>query len=102
MENLQVDIAEVESTVAALKQGLSTGDVEEAYGQLISGFSESTGKEAEALRALLETEKRLANHMNRMLTQFATSIGFAAQQLGDLDSRMVGQIGAISVSVSRN
>ena len=84
---LHINISEVESTIAALNQGLSANEVEQLYSDLISGFTRSEGEQADALRGLQAKEKSLAGSANQLLSQFATSIQMAVIEMVELDRR---------------
>ena len=85
--SLRIDMAEVNATVAALQQGLSTNEAEQLYSEIIGSFTQSEGAQADALRELQSKEKQLASKTNQLLSEFAESVRFAADEMHQLDAR---------------
>ena len=85
--SLRIDLAEVESAIASLQQGLSAGEAEQLYSEIIGSFTRSEGAQADALRELQSAEKRLASSANQLLSEFAESVRFAAAEMHQLDER---------------
>ncbi len=86
--DIKVDLSEVASTVSSVTGEIQAAqeEVEMTYSQLINMFEESSGEEADALRRLLECEQQLAASLNGTLAQFAKSVKFAADSMGELDN----------------
>lgn len=85
--DIKVNLAEVQSAISSIitKVESSRSETAGTYARLISGFSESSGKEAEALRELSFREQEMAVAISETLIQFAKSVQFAAEQLDELD-----------------
>lgn len=88
MADIKVNQTEVKSVVSAATSAInaSQGDVSGNYSKLIAAFTESSGAEADALRQLANREQEMITALNGTLEQFAKSIQFAAEQLGELDN----------------
>lgn len=95
MSNLKIDYAEVEEVVTSLQAALGSGESSRSgdYSKMISAFSESCGEEADALRELQQAENGLLSEMNGLLSEFAKSIQFAANEFSNLDSSGAATIG---------
>ncbi len=87
-ENIHINLENVEGIVEQAAGNITETqeDVAQIYGSLISGFADSAGDEADALRDQLETEKALVSALSDTLKQFAESIRFAASEFANLDS----------------
>lgn len=85
---IKINYEQVNDTIGNLASALSAnqGEVDASYASLAGSFSESTGKEADALRKLQKEEQSLIKEMNQTLAEFAKSIQFAADSLKDLDT----------------
>lgn len=88
MADIKVNQTEVKSVVSAATSAIneSQADVSGNYSKLIGAFTESSGEEADALRQLANREQEMITALNGTLEQFAKSIQFAAEQLGELDN----------------
>jgi len=84
---IEINYAAVASSVAKIKSTVGESHVISAYERAISGFSESKGEQAEALKELLKAEKELAVQLNKTLLKFANSIQSAADELKTVDNK---------------
>lgn len=87
MSVLRINYEEVSSVLSGLDNTLKDTGIEEAYSQLISGFEESSGEEADALRELLRAEQKMTKELDNTLRQFTSSIRFAVNEFKQLDSK---------------
>jgi len=87
MGSLKIDYSAVESTVNSIKSTVSGSNVVSDYDSLLSGFTESKGDQAKALRSLLRAEKAMAKQLNTTLIKFAGSIQSAVSEFKNMDTR---------------
>ena len=92
MSHVNIDLSEVESTVSALVSGVAASEVVSMYSDMLSGFSDSRGLQAGAMRRLLIAERNLTRNTNQLLTQFANSIQFAVNEMTGVDRRYKEQM----------
>ena len=87
MGSLKIDYSAVESTVNSIKSTVSGSNIVSDYDSLLSGFTESKGDQAKAMRSLLKAEKALAKQLNTTLTKFADNIQSAVNEFKNMDVR---------------
>lgn len=85
MGSLKIDYDAVESTINSIKSTVSDSNLISDYDSLLSGFTESKGDQATALRALLRAEKALAAKLNVTIIKFADSIQSSVNEFKKLD-----------------
>lgn len=86
--DIQINIEEIEGTIGGLLSTLESNqsEITSAYEGLTSSFTESSGDEAEALRALQKAEASMMMEMSTTLVALAKSVQFAAQSFRVLDT----------------
>lgn len=84
-KDFQVEMDKVENSVSTIKTKISSDKIEVEYQKIINSFTDSKGKEANALRDLLASEKELCMQMDATLKGLADSIQFASIELQKLD-----------------
>lgn len=95
--NININTSEVDAIIGSALNEITNvqSDINTVYENLISGFSESAGDEADALRDQLAAENKLVGALSDMLSQFSQSIQFAAGEFENLDqtgaSKMAGK-----------
>mgnify|MGYP000761848295 CR=1 FL=1 len=88
MTDIALNYDEVDSVISELITVLEDDaeDIDFIYRRLLMNFSESSGEEADALRALLASEEKLMKVMKQTLTKFGENIRFAAGELSRVDT----------------
>lgn len=89
---LKINYEYISSEVKSIQQKIATSNVTEDYTSLASGFTESKGKQAEALRDLLKAEKKLSKQIDKTFERFAKKIDFVANEFKRLDQSMARKI----------
>lgn len=87
MGSLKIDYDAVESTVTGIKSTVSGSSLIADYESLLSGFTESKGDQAKAVRSLLKTEKAMVKQLNTTLTKFADNIQSAVNEFKKMDTQ---------------
>ena len=91
---LKIDYEVVEGTVRSVSNMINNSNVTEDYTALVSGFTESKGDQAEAIKDLLRAEGELTRQLNTTLGKFANKIKMASDEFKRLDQSMAGQVNA--------
>ena len=89
---LKIDYQIIESTVGAINNTINGSNVVADYTALLNGFTESKGKQAEAIRALLREEQALAKQLDTTLRKFGNKIQSATNNFKQIDRGMARKI----------
>jgi len=84
---LNIDYDTVKKTVEGIKSTVSGSSLVSDYDSLLSGFTESKGDQARAVRSLLRTEKAMVKQLNTILTRFADNIQAAVNEFEKMDTQ---------------